>query len=112
MHAFVPQLAARLPGVDPRLIDEHLARLDARYFERFAEEQVAEHLRLFSILSRDRPAGLVVRDLPDGSVACTVLAATGLDITGGGPRAAGPRVLELRMVPGRSPSLSRILPWE
>lgn len=118
-------LADKLPGVDPRLIEEHLARLDARYFERFGEEEVGEHVRLLSTLGPDRPCALDIRDLPGGEVACTVLAfdhpgafslivgvlaAMGLDIASGDiftwappypadlsqPRTAGPRTLELR----------------
>jgi [glutamine synthetase] adenylyltransferase / [glutamine synthetase]-adenylyl-L-tyrosine phosphorylase len=135
----VQQCADRLPGLDPALIEQHLVRLDARYFERFGDDEVLGHLRLLAAVGPGAPAALEVRALPGGEVACTVLAfdhpgafslivgivaALGLDITAGdiftwappGPR--GPRTLELRRrrlvdcFTGRVPAGARGRAWE
>jgi len=68
------QLSALLPAVDPRLIAEHVSRLDARYFERFGEEAIARHLEGLASISPARPAVLQMEELPGGEHACTVLA--------------------------------------
>jgi glutamate-ammonia-ligase adenylyltransferase len=69
-----PQLTLSLPDVDPRLIAEHVSRLDARYFERFGQEEIARHVEGLSSLCPTRAAALQVDRLPGGEVACTVLA--------------------------------------
>ena len=69
-----PQLSASLPGVDPRLIAEHVSRLDAHYFERFDREAIARHLEGLASISAVRPAVLQMERLPGGEHACTVLA--------------------------------------
>jgi glutamate-ammonia-ligase adenylyltransferase len=110
-------LTHALPGVDPVLITEHIGRLDARYFERFSTAEIAEHLEGLSSLSTERAAAIQVKALPNGAVACTVLAfdhpgafslivgalsSMGFDIetgdifTWGPPSPAGPRTVELR----------------
>ena len=69
-----PQLASLAPGVDPDLIQEHLSRLDGRYFARFAPAEIAVHLVALSALSVDCPVSVRVALLPSGEIACTVLA--------------------------------------
>jgi [glutamine synthetase] adenylyltransferase / [glutamine synthetase]-adenylyl-L-tyrosine phosphorylase len=104
------------PDVDPRLAAEHLARLDARYFERFTAEEVARHAAAISSLSTDRPAAVLV-DPVGRSVKVTVaafdhagafaalagiLSSLGFNIEGGDiftwsrPAAESPRELHLR----------------
>ncbi|MFI5369902.1 MAG: glutamate-ammonia-ligase adenylyltransferase, partial [Spirochaetia bacterium] len=69
-----PQLSASLPAVDPRLIAEHVSRLDAHYFERFDEEAITRHLVGLASISPARPVVLQMEQLPGGERACTVLA--------------------------------------
>jgi glutamate-ammonia-ligase adenylyltransferase len=80
MAVTADHLRANLPGVEPRLIDEHLGRLDARYFERFGPAEIASHIGELARLSARDPARLVIRETavggqPPGSLfECTVLA--------------------------------------
>ena len=111
------QLEARLPGVDPRLVGEHVARLDSRYFARFEPAEIASHLEDLSALSADHPVSVRLRPAPAGGIECTVLAfdhpgafsfisgvlaSMGFDIisgdifTWGPPTPASPMVLDLR----------------
>ncbi|SRR5579884_658755 len=68
--AALQQLA---PHVSPRLISEHLARLDATYFDRFDAATIAEHLRRLDGLSPLLPADAIVSRQDDGQVECTIL---------------------------------------
>lgn len=72
----VEQLASLCPGVEERLIRQHVERLDDAYFERFDLEQVAEHVRGLAGVSAQQPVNVVVAALDDDRVAVTVL---GLD---------------------------------
>ena len=80
MAVSADHLRAALPGVDPRLIDEHTGRLDARYFERFDPVEIASHVAELAALSERDPTRLLIRQttlegLPQGSAfECTVLA--------------------------------------
>ena len=67
-------IASSLPGTDPRLVAEHLARMDARYFERFALPEVARHCEGLAALGPERTATVQVRVMNGGDLACTVLA--------------------------------------
>jgi glutamate-ammonia-ligase adenylyltransferase len=79
MAVSADHLRAQLPGVDPRLVDEHLGRLDARYFERFGPVEIASHVAGLAALSERDPARLLIRQttlegFPQGSAfECTVL---------------------------------------
>ncbi len=55
------------------LVDEHLSRLGARYFERFTEVEIRSHLLGLSDLTPDKPGEVLVRRLGDGRTDCTVL---------------------------------------
>ena len=74
MAVSAAQLASLSPGVDPELIQQHLARLDRRYFARFAPEEVAGHLAALSGLTAERPVSVTFLVQPSGDLACTVLA--------------------------------------
>jgi glutamate-ammonia-ligase adenylyltransferase len=74
MAVSAAQLASLSPGVDPDLIQQHLARLDGRYFARFSPEEIAGHLAALSTLTADHPASVTVLVQDSGEVACTVLA--------------------------------------
>ena len=74
MAVSAAQLASLSPGVDPELIQQHLARLDGRYFARFAPEEVAGHLAALSGLTAERPVSVTFLVQPSGDLACTVLA--------------------------------------
>ena len=112
-----PQLASLAPGVDPDLIQEHVSRLDGRYFARFAPAEIAGHLVALSTLTGDSPVSVRVLVLASGDIACTVfafdhpgafslvagvLSSMGYDIrsgdifTWGAPRPDTPRSLALR----------------
>ncbi len=60
--------------MDPRLIAEHVSRLDSRYFERFDRGAIARHLEGLASITPARAAVLQVERLPEGELACTVLA--------------------------------------
>jgi [glutamine synthetase] adenylyltransferase / [glutamine synthetase]-adenylyl-L-tyrosine phosphorylase len=62
------------PDADPLVVAEHLGRLDARYFQRFALPEVIEHCAGLSTLAAGRSAAVLVKTTPPGQVACTVLA--------------------------------------
>jgi [glutamine synthetase] adenylyltransferase / [glutamine synthetase]-adenylyl-L-tyrosine phosphorylase len=68
------QLSSLSPGVDPNLIQQHLARLDGRYFARFSPEEIAAHLGSISRFTADRPASVKVVNEGADEVACTVFA--------------------------------------
>ena len=74
------QLRAALPAVDPALIDEHLARLDARYFERFDPPEITSHISDLAELTAEHPVRVRLADAPAAGqeagdiVRCTVLA--------------------------------------
>lgn len=77
MKPSVDQLAERLEGVDHRLIQTHLQRLEDEYFEQFNEADVAEHIQRLSRLGRSNPVELIVNwptDQADPTVEVTVLA--------------------------------------
>jgi [glutamine synthetase] adenylyltransferase / [glutamine synthetase]-adenylyl-L-tyrosine phosphorylase len=111
------EILMALPGADPRLVAEHLGRLDARYFERFPLAEVVEHCAGLAALDDGRAAAVRVKETAGGELACTViafdhpgafalivgvLASLGFDIrsgdifTWGAPRAETPRTLEMR----------------
>lgn len=68
------QLAALSPNASEPLIDQHLSRLDDAYFERFAAEQVAQHLDCLSRLSAAQPVVTRVEPAGDGLLTVTVFA--------------------------------------
>ena len=62
------------PGVDERLLSEHVARLGERYFKGFSRKTLYDHLKGLSGLSLKHPLELRVEGKRDGSVDCTILA--------------------------------------
>ncbi|MGW8322111.1 MAG: hypothetical protein ACWGSD_11220, partial [Thermodesulfobacteriota bacterium] len=67
------KLKALCPDVDPRLVEEHLSRLNERYFERFSVDDIREHLDGLSRLSAERPVDLHIREKGHHEVYLTVL---------------------------------------
>jgi [glutamine synthetase] adenylyltransferase / [glutamine synthetase]-adenylyl-L-tyrosine phosphorylase len=63
-----------LPYADPLVVAEHLGRLDARYFERFALPEVIEHCAGLASLSTGSTAAVSVKASAGGELSCTVLA--------------------------------------
>src|SRR5438067_12745731 len=61
------------PDVPERLVAEHLARLEVRYFERFDGQAVTSHLRGLSELSQLLPVNVLVSPGAAGLVECTIL---------------------------------------
>jgi glutamate-ammonia-ligase adenylyltransferase len=66
-------LKALCPDVDPRLVEEHLSRLNERYFERFCEDDIREHLEGLSRLCPEHPVDLHIRETGHHQVDFTVL---------------------------------------
>jgi hypothetical protein len=88
----IRNLCARL---DPDLVERHLRRMPASYFERYAAAEIARHLRLLAGLGPSEPVAVETRPLGgpvyeiivgclnlSGAVACitTSLAADGFDL--------------------------------
>jgi glutamate-ammonia-ligase adenylyltransferase len=73
MKPSLETLKALCPDVDPRLVEEHLSRLNERYFERFSEADIREHLDGLSCLSPEEPVKLQIRETGQPQVEFTVL---------------------------------------
>src|SRR5579883_130430 len=96
-----PGLLLRIaPGLDERLLEEHLGRLDDAYFDAFTPEQVAAHVGALGSLSPEQPAAVLTGD---GSVTilgfdhdsafsliCGILASSGFAIVAGDVFTYGP----------------------
>jgi Protein kinase domain len=82
-------------NVDPGLVERHLRRMPAAYFERFAAADIARHVKLLATVPPDEPVAVEARPLGaqvyeilvvcanlSGSVACvtTALAADRFDL--------------------------------
>ncbi len=115
--ALIEHILSRLPEVDQRIVEEHLRRLDERYFARFSEEEIVSHLAALAALSGTQPVRILVSEGEAGRLVCTILAfdhqgafsliagvlsAMGFDInsgdifTWGPPDTRSPRDLSLR----------------
>jgi Protein kinase domain len=82
-------------NLDPALVERHLRRMPAAYFERYSAADIARHIRLLAELTSEKPIAVEVRPLGaavyevvvgcgnlSGSVACvtTALAADRFDL--------------------------------
>jgi hypothetical protein len=82
-------------NLDPALVERHLRRMPAAYFERFAAADIARHVKLLAHVTADQPVAVEVKPLGaavyevvvgcanlSGSVACvtTALAADRFDL--------------------------------
>ena len=74
MKPTVEALVQACPAVDPALVEQHLARLDERYFESFEPAQIARHLEALSRLTPERPVEALIDFPREGEAECTVLA--------------------------------------
>ena len=72
--SLVERIKDRLPGLNPRLVDEHMRRLDERYFERFCEDEIAAHLEGLAVLGSGHPVQVIAGTAARGTPAYTVLA--------------------------------------
>ena len=70
----VAELKAVCPDVDERLVLEHLARLDDRYFATFDESVIGAHVRALSLLSVDCPVRVLCAYGEENRTDCTILA--------------------------------------
>ncbi|MCF7855567.1 MAG: glutamate-ammonia-ligase adenylyltransferase [Candidatus Pacebacteria bacterium] len=68
------ELLAACPDVEPELAEQHLTRLDARYFATFDSAAISRHLRALNTLSRKHPAEVLVTHAAGNHVDVTVLA--------------------------------------
>ena len=73
MKPSLETLKATCPDVDPRLVEEHLSRLNERYFERFSEDEIREHLDGLSRLSSEHPVELHLKETGHQQIDFTVL---------------------------------------
>ncbi len=73
MKPSLETLKAMCPDVDPRLAEEHLSRLNERYFERFSGNEIREHLDGLSCLSPEHPVELHLKETGHQQVDFTVL---------------------------------------
>ncbi len=73
MKPSLASLKAMCPDIDPRLIEEHLARLNERYFERFSKGEILEHLEGLSGLCSEHPVALYLKRTGARRVDFTVL---------------------------------------
>ncbi len=62
------------PEVDGELIKEHIERLSDTYFDTFALQEIAEHLRNLARLSPENPVEIILKSKGEQKVECTVLA--------------------------------------
>jgi glutamate-ammonia-ligase adenylyltransferase len=74
MKPDIETLRAGCPETEQAFLEGHLARLDDRYFSRFAEKEVIQHVRGLSGLTAEQPVRLLLRAPEGGEAACTVLA--------------------------------------
>jgi glutamate-ammonia-ligase adenylyltransferase len=74
MKPSIEHLQRICPDVDEALLGEHRARLSNRYYERFGDQDIAQHLTRLSHLSPEKPVDIIICRFPDGNVHCTVLA--------------------------------------
>ncbi len=74
----VPPHPTKVSDTDRTLADEHRARLDARYFERFTQTEIERHVEAIASLGPGKPVALLVEALADAGdahgLACTVVA--------------------------------------
>jgi glutamate-ammonia-ligase adenylyltransferase len=73
MRPSLESLKTACPDVDPRLVEEHLSRLNERYFERFTEGEIQEHLDGLSQLSSEHPVALRLKQTGHQEADFTVL---------------------------------------
>jgi glutamate-ammonia-ligase adenylyltransferase len=59
---------------DQRLVTEHLARLQDRYFKIFSQEDQRRHVASLARLTPQRPVDVLLDRRKDGTVDCTILA--------------------------------------
>ncbi len=62
------------PDVDEAVLQEYLARLGRRYFQRFSRNDLFRHLRCLAGLTPEHPVAVLLEPGKDDMVACTILA--------------------------------------
>ncbi|MBI4775445.1 MAG: glutamate-ammonia-ligase adenylyltransferase [Deltaproteobacteria bacterium] len=67
------EIKSACPEVDEALVAEHVSRLDDRYFEIFDVNEICNHLTGLSGLSPEHPVEVLLEDLGESHVDCTVL---------------------------------------
>jgi len=65
---------AACPGTDARLPEEHLSRLNERYFELFSREEIFDHIRRHTCISAEHPLELIMEKEGDQGGSCTIIA--------------------------------------
>lgn len=74
MDVSLAEVKAACPSVDERLANEHLSRMDERYFRRFSVQEICEHLSALGDLSSSRPAEVICVATGEAEAECTVCA--------------------------------------
>lgn len=63
-----------LPGIDEKIINDHLDRLGEGYFKKFTTNDILSHIRLISRLDRSNPVQTTIVKTRDEGIECTVTA--------------------------------------
>ncbi len=74
MKPTLEDLKAACPNVSGTFIDEHLKRLDDRYFQSFSKRNLCRHVEGLSGLTPRNPVEVISNVRRDGTLDCTVLA--------------------------------------
>ncbi len=74
MKPDLESLIKELPGIDEKIIKDHLDRLGDLYFKKFKTKSVIAHIKAVSELSKTNPVETGVVKARDDSVQCTVTA--------------------------------------
>ncbi|MFI5380053.1 MAG: hypothetical protein ACHRHE_12210 [Tepidisphaerales bacterium] len=74
MPADIDEILECCRGLDPAAVRTMVARFDADYLQRFAPDRMAAHLGGLLSLSAAETSRVMLESLPDGAVACTVMA--------------------------------------
>ena len=74
MKPSIDHLERLCPDVDNALVREHRERLGNRYFERFGDADILQHLTCLAGLSSEKPVDIIIFRGQDQDVHCTVLA--------------------------------------
>ena len=74
MKPDLESLIKELPGIDEKIIKDHLDRLGDLYFKKFNTKNIITHIKAVSELSKSNPVEAGVVKARDDSVQCTVTA--------------------------------------
>ena len=68
MNSTLQKFQNLCPDVDGELLNDHLSRLNDRYFETFNETEICRHLNRLPSLSSESPVQVLIENTDNGSV--------------------------------------------